>query len=76
MQYTRGAVTYRWQYSNSLYENPHAVQNYVLLGTTIKLTPDVDLYIEYVNLRVDGATVPGQNGPSFHSIEWIINWNF
>ncbi|MEO8495937.1 MAG: hypothetical protein ABI614_12755 [Planctomycetota bacterium] len=50
--------------------------NMVLAGTTIKLTPDVDLYIEYVNQRVDGATVPGQNGPFFNSIEWIINWNF
>lgn len=76
LQYTRGAVTYRGQYSNSIYQNPHAVQNFVLAGAAIKLTPDVDLYIEYVNLRADGATVPGQNRAIFHSIEWIINWNF
>ena len=76
IHYTRGAVTYRCSYSNSIYENPHAVQNMLLAGTTITLSPDVDLYIEYVNQRVDGATLPGRNGAFFNSLEWVINWHF
>lgn len=76
IHYTRGAITYRCSYSNSIYKNPDAVQNMVLAGTTIALTPDVDLYIEYVNQRVDGATLPGRNGDFFNSIEWVINWHF
>ncbi len=76
IHYTRGAVTYRCSYSNSIYKNPDAVQNMLLAGTTITLSPDVDLYIEYVNQRVDGATLPGRNGAFFNSLEWVINWHF
>ncbi len=76
INYTRGSVTYRCSYSNSIYEHPHAVQNMWLAGTTVTLSPDVDLYIEYVNQRVDGASLPGRNGAFFNSLEWIINWHF
>ncbi|MDA1050433.1 MAG: hypothetical protein O3C40_08115 [Planctomycetota bacterium] len=76
IHYTRGAVTYRCSYSNSIYEHPHAVQNMVLAGATVTLTDHVDLYIEYVNQRVDGASLPGRNGDFFNSIEWVINWHF
>jgi predicted porin len=76
IHYTRGPVTYRCSYSNSIYENPHAVQNMVLAGATIALTKHVDCYIEYVNQRVDNAAITSQNGPFFHSIEWVINWHF
>lgn len=74
--YTHGSATYRCTYSNSIDRNPYAIQNMVLAGVTITLTKHLDLYIEYVNERVDGADIPGQNGPFFHSIEYVINWHF
>ena len=76
VHYTHGAVTYRCSYSNSIYENPHAVQNMVLAGATIALTKHVDFYMEYVNQRVDNAAIASQNQTFFHSIEWVINWHF
>ncbi|MCB9873844.1 MAG: hypothetical protein H6821_06655 [Planctomycetaceae bacterium] len=76
IHYTRGAITYRCSYSNSIYKNPDGVLHMLLAGTTIMLSPDVDLYIEYVNQRVDGATLPGRNGDFFNGIEWVINWHF
>jgi hypothetical protein len=76
VHYTRGAVTYRCSYSNSIYENPGAIQNMVLAGATITLTKHVDLYIEYVNERVDNADIAGRNGDFFDGIEWVINWHF
>lgn len=76
LHYTRGAVTYRCNYSNSIYENPGAVQNMLLTGTTITLTKHIDLYLEWVNQRVDGADLPGRNGPFFNSLEYVLNWHF
>jgi hypothetical protein len=76
IHYTRGPVTYRCTYSNSLYQNPRATQNMVLAGVTVTLTKHVDFYLEYVNQRVDGAVLPGRNGPFFNSLEWVINWRF
>ena len=66
----------RCSYSNSLYEKPHAVQNMLLAGATVTLTDHLDLYLEYVNERVDGDSLPGRNGDFFNGIEWVINWHF
>jgi len=76
LNYTRGAATYRCNYSNSIYANPGAVQNMLVTGTTITLTKHVDLYLEWVNQRVDGAEIPGRNGPFFNSLEYVLNWHF
>jgi hypothetical protein len=76
VHYTRGAVTYRCSYSNSIYEHPYAIQNMVVAGATITLTKNVDLYVEYVNERVDHAAIPAQNQTFFDGIEWVINWHF
>lgn len=76
IHFTHGPVTYRCSYSNSIYENPHAVQNMILAGATVTLTKHLDFYLEYVNQRVDGADIPGQNGAFFNSIEYVINWHF
>ncbi len=76
VQYTRGPVTYHCSYSNSIYENPYAVQNMVLTGATVTLTKHVDLYVEWVHQRVDNASLPGRNGYLFNGIEWVINWHF
>jgi predicted porin len=76
VHFTHGAVTYRCSYSNSIYDNPHAVQNMVLAGATITLTKHVDLYLEYVNQRVSDADIPAQNREFFNGLEWVINWHF
>lgn len=76
VHFTRGAVTYRCSYSNSIYENPHAVQNMLLAGVTVTLSKHLDFYFEYVNERVDGAEIAGQNGEFFNGFEYIINWHF
>jgi hypothetical protein len=71
-----GAVTYRCSYSNSIYENPNAVQNMILTGATVTLTDHVDLYVEWVHQHVDHATIATQDGYLFNGIEWVINWHF
>ena len=76
IQYTRGAVTYRCSYSNSIDANPDAIQNMVVAGATVTLSDHVDLYLEYVVERVDDADIPGQNGFLFHGFEYVINWHF
>ena len=76
VQYTRGSVTYRCSYSNSIYDNPHAVQNMVLTGATVTLTDHVDLYVEWVHQRVDDADIVTQQGEFFNGIEWVVNWHF
>ncbi len=76
IQFTSGAVTYNFSYSNSIYENPYAVQNLLLTGANIALTNRVDLYIEWLHYRVDNASLPGRNGYFFNGIEWVINWRF
>lgn len=76
IQYTSGGVTYRCAYSNSIYENPYAVQNFILTGATVTLTDHVDLYVEWLHYRVDNASLPGRDGYFFNGIEWVINWHF
>ena len=76
VHYTHGPATYRVSYSNSIDENPDAVQNMVLAGATVTLTKNIDLYLEYVHERVDDADLPGQNGEFFNSFEYVINWHF
>lgn len=76
VQYTHGAVTYRCVYSNSIYDNPHAVQNMLLTGATATLTDHLDLYVEWVHQRVDHADIAAQEGYFFNGIEWVLNWHF
>jgi hypothetical protein len=76
LQYTQGPVTYRCSYSNSIDANPDATQNMILTGATVTLTKNVDLYLEWVHERVDGAELPGQDGYFFNSLEYVVNWHF
>lgn len=76
LQFTHGAVTYRCSYSNSIYANPDAVQNLLLAGVTVALTEQVDFYLEWLHMRVDGAELPGRNGFLFNGLEWVVNWRF
>ncbi len=76
VQYTRGAVTYRCSYSNSIDENPDAIQHMVVTGATVRLSKNVDLYLEYVAEQVTDAEIAGQNGFFFHGLDYTINWHF
>ena len=48
----------------------------LLAGATVAVSKHIDFYLEYVNQRVDDATIPGQNGYFFYGLEWVINWHF
>jgi len=76
VDYTVGAVTYHAAYSNSFDANPDARRNMVVAGTTINLTKNIDLYIEYVNQRIDGNANAASNGEVFDSVDYIVNWHF
>ncbi len=76
VHYTRGPITYRCSYSNSIDDNPRAIQNMVLAGMTVAVTKSIDFYLEYVSERVDGADDPSRNGYFFHGLEWVVNWRF
>jgi hypothetical protein len=76
VHYTLGPVTYRCSYTNSIDANPNAIQNMIVAGATIAVTKHVDMYLEYVNERIDGAEIAGQNGFFFNGLEYVINWHF
>ncbi|MEX2120934.1 MAG: hypothetical protein WD847_15190 [Pirellulales bacterium] len=75
MHYVTGPVTWRGSYSASIDDNPHGMQNMVVLGTTTKLTKGIDLYLEYVNQRVDGHAV-NDSIEFFNSLEAVIHWSY
>ncbi len=76
VHYTRGPVTYRCSYSNSLDANPDGHQNMVVAGMTVTVTENVDLYLEYIHERIDGNAVPAADGEVFNAIAFILNWHF
>lgn len=73
--YTVGPVTYRTSYSLGLDDNPSSEHNMLLAGATIKLTKNVDLYIEYINEFVDGNAA-SDHIQFFNSLDFIIYWSY
>ena len=72
--YKTGPVTWRVNYSAGYDENPDGEQSLFLPGVTIALTPNVDLYAEYVKWVVDP-----DNGPEVDyedGYQLILNWRF
>ena len=72
--YKTGPVTWRANYSVGNDDNPDGKQELFLPGVTIALTPNVDLYAEYVKWTVDPA-----NGPKVDyedGYQLILNWRF
>ncbi len=72
--YKTGPVTWRANYSVGYDDNPDGKQELFLPGVTIALTPNVDLYAEYVKWTVDPA-----NGPKVDyedGYQLILNWRF
>jgi predicted porin len=75
IHYTRGSVTYRGNYSASLDSNPAGVQNLVVTGVTVAVSPNIDFYFDYVNQQISGNANPASNGHLFNSLNFIIHWH-
>ncbi|NNE00311.1 MAG: hypothetical protein HKN47_23580 [Pirellulaceae bacterium] len=75
VQYTKGSVTYRGNYSATLDANPHGIQNLLVTGVTVAATKNVDLYLEYVNQQISGNAVASNNGQIFNSLNFIVHWH-
>ena len=72
--YKTGPVTWRVNYSLGQDDNPGGEQEFFLPGVTIALTPNVDLYAEYVKWTVDpdnAAEATYEDG-----YQLILNWRF
>jgi hypothetical protein len=72
--YKTGPVTWRANYSAGYDKNPGGEQSFFLPGLTVALTPNVDLYAEYVKW-----TVTPDNGPKSvyeDGFQIILNWRF
>jgi hypothetical protein len=72
--YKTGPVTWRANYSAGYDKNPGGEQSFFLPGATIALTPNVDLYLEYVKW-----TVTPDNGPKAtyeDGYQVALNWRF
>jgi len=74
VSYKTGPVTWRVNYSYGEDDNPGGSQEFFLPGVTIALTPNVDLYAEYVKWTVDpdnAAEATYEDG-----YQLILNWRF
>jgi hypothetical protein len=76
IHYTRGAVTYRCTYSMSFDSHPAGTLRMAVLGATIAITKNIDLYVEYVNQHRSGNADPALDGELFNSLDYTINWRF
>ncbi len=73
--YDFGPMTSRLIYSATIDDNPHAMQNLVVLSNTIAVTKNVDFYLEYVNHQVSGNAA-NPHVEFFNSLEFVIYWHF
>lgn len=66
--YVVGPATLRATFQRAEYENPGGEQDFLLVGATIALVKNVDLYVEYVkwDVEADGAD----------EVEFEDGWNF
>jgi hypothetical protein len=72
--YKTGPVTWRANYSVGYDDNPDGKQEFFLPGATIALTPNVDLYLEYVKWTVDPDNAPKADYEDGYQV--ILNWRF
>lgn len=72
--YKTGPVTWRANYSVGYDDNPDGKQELFLPGATIALTPNVDLYLEYVKWTVDPDNAPKADYEDGYQV--ILNWRF
>jgi hypothetical protein len=74
MYHIAGPVTLRANWSRGSYDSPGGEQVLYLVGTTIALTKNIDLYLEYVRWDVapnDAARVVFEDG-----FQFVLNWRF
>jgi hypothetical protein len=72
--YRTGSVTWRANYSAGFDDNPGGESSLFLPGATIALTPNVDLYAEYVHWVVEPDG--GPEGTFEDGFQLIVNWRF
>lgn len=72
--YKTGPVTWRANYSAGYDDNPGGKQSLFLPGVTIALTPNVDLYAEYVKWVVNPDNAPKSDYEDGYQL--ILNWRF
>lgn len=72
--YRTGPVTWRANYSVGYDDNPGGKQELFLPGLTIALTPNIDLYAEYVYWTVEPDNGPKSTYENGYQI--ILNWRF
>ena len=67
-------MTWRANYSLGYDDNPGGKQSLFLPGVTIALTPNIDLYAEYVKWVVDPDNAPKVDYEDGYQL--ILNWRF
>lgn len=72
--YKTGPVTWRVNYSHGEDDNPGGEQDFFLPGVTVALTPNVDLYAEYVKWTVDPDNAAESTYEDGYQL--ILNWRF
>jgi hypothetical protein len=72
--YQTGPVTWRVNYSAGFDQDPGGEQHLFLPGVTIALTPNVDLYAEYVKWTVEPDA--GSKADYEDGYQLILNWRF
>ncbi len=74
VSYRTGPVTWRVNYSFGKDDDPGGEQEFFLPGVTIALTPNADLYAEYVYWTVDPDNGPKSTYEDGYQL--ILNWRF
>jgi len=74
VSYKTGPVTWRVNYSAGYDDSPGGKQSLFLPGATIALTPNIDVYAEYVKWVVDPDNAPKSDFED--GFQLIVNWRF
>jgi Gram-negative porin len=72
--YQTGPVTWRINYSAGFDKDPGGEQHLFLPGVTVALTPNIDLYVEYVKWTVEPDS--GSKADYEDGFQLILNWRF
>jgi hypothetical protein len=73
--YTIGFATLRAVYSLGWDDNPNGRQHLTCVGTTLAITKQIDVYLEYVHWEVHGAA--GDDNAVFENgYQVVLNWRF
>jgi hypothetical protein len=73
--YTVGPITYRGMFTQSHDSNPNGRQTIWSAGAVVKVTPSVNLYLEYSDFTVDGHATSG-DFPIIQGVQTVVHWQF